>query len=121
MARALEECILDEALLDEVYEQVLAPSREELIQEFISSMHLLPENGFSPDYVALVEDLRRIERSGGRGAYEPRTVEGESILLTTAIAIVNNQYQLDKDFIRPFVQNNRLQIAENIRFALEIY
>lgn len=121
LARALGAAAEDEALLDAAYEQALAPAQNELVTEFVAAMRISGENGYQPDYHAIVDDMRRIEEMGGRGAYEPRTVAGESILLTTALALVASQYVLVEEDIRNFVEWNRVQVAENLRFALEIY
>lgn len=103
----------DETQFDSIYASSLPRSRQLLVDEFIKAANYIGTNG-AVDYRGVVARLKENEIQGGRGAFEPRTVMGESKLIATVLGIVKDGGKLDKDSANLFIQENLEQIFENL-------
>lgn len=108
----------DETKFDEVYESMLPIAKRRLVEETLEAYGL--RTSLTVDYKKIVEDLLKIENDGGRKAHEPRTVAGESLIITTLLAIASNPNEdLKSDKIQRYIEDNYLNIYEELIDSLK--
>lgn len=103
----------DETKFDSIYAASLPHSRQLLVDEFVKAANYIGADG-TVNYQTVVDSLKENERQGGRGAFEPRTVMGESKLIATVLGIIKDGGKLDKDRANLFIQENLERIFENL-------
>ncbi len=108
----------DETKFDEVYESMLPIAKARLIEETLEAYGL--RTSLTVDYKKIVDELLKIEESGGRKAHEPRTVAGESLIITTLLAIASNPDEdLKSDKVQRYIEDNYLNIYEELIDSLK--
>lgn len=119
LAETLAIAGIDENDYNHTYEQSLPDARQKLVHEFLSLTANIGIQQSRVDYRKVISALKENEASGGRGAFEPRTVLGESKLIASVLGIISSNGDLDSGRVEKYVEANMEQIFQNLMFALE--
>lgn len=119
LAETLAICGTNEEFFDERYEKLLPATRDKLVAEFLTLANSFGVQKSGVDYRKVIQVLKQNEANGGRGAFEPRTVLGESKLIATVLGIISSNGDISSEEIGIYIEENMEQIFQNLMFSLE--
>lgn len=118
LMEVLAKCNGDESKFDELVQSLRRTVEEQLVSQFVAEYGLSNPTS-SRVYPHIVEELLARERNGGRGAYEPRTVAGESKLIATAHALAElSPIPLNSHVLKEKIDTSFETVFENLIIAL---
>ncbi|MBP7740703.1 hypothetical protein KA089_00800 [Candidatus Woesebacteria bacterium] len=118
MGEAFKQAGDDEALYEKIFHSIIPEVRKKLIEITLQSYGAI--NGKNVDYQQIVKILFEIEKRGGRQASEPRTIAGESLIITTLLAIsLYPDEDLNSDKIKKFIEENYMDVYEKLIEAVK--